>query len=214
MKHFLMRSNLALLLLFTLNTATAIAQVESSTQTNTSAPSTRALRVYFAGGSGFTKPSGEFNDAINSYVSVDGRVNASGVLELPGVFVKKTPHLWLGLLPSLVAEEYSSNYSQETTIALTHFNLDASAFWFLNADRAEGVLFRLDAGYTYLHRFERIALVDFDRYYNGMNMKASVGYALRGFSEAGFWSFNLGLFAVSAGAIQETGGDFTVGIML
>jgi hypothetical protein len=172
------------------------------------------LQIYFAGGSALTNPAGEWRDAIDSYNSLGGRSNAAGVLELPGLFIKNDSHLWLGLLPSLLAEEYSSNYKQTTSTALTHINLNASAFWFLNSHSASGWLYRFDAGFTHLHRYERNNGTNLDRYYNGVDTKASVGYALPGFSDLSFWTLNFGLFAVSAGAIQETGADFTIGIML
>ncbi len=203
-KHLLMRLILGALALLSIITSKAQAADDSE----------RALKIYFAGGTATVTAASEFRESIDAYKTQGGRDNPVGVLEIAGLYIKKADHLWLGALPSIVAEDYSSNYAQETSLALTRYNLDASAFWFLNAQKSVGVFYRADVGYSYLHRYERVNLVNFDRYYNGFNVKGELGYALRGFSDSTFWSFALGLFNVSAGAIQETGADITVGIML
>lgn len=191
----------------------SLAQNQDSTSTPL-AQSGRTLRIYFAGGSAITSPSGEYRSAIDYYKTQGGHDNATGVIELPGVYQKKDAHLWLGFLPSLIAEDDSSNYTQDTSIALSHYNFDASAIWFLDSMHAIGPLVRLDVGYSYLHRYERVNSVTRDRYYNGANIKGTVGYAWPAFSDLSFWSLNIGFFAVTAGAINETGADITVGVML
>jgi hypothetical protein len=191
----------------------AVARADETVTTSAGVASPTSLFIYLAGGSALTNPDSKFMDTADQFEAEGGRANTVGVLE-GGVFHKRSENMWFGLLPKLIAEEFSGDVTQTTSLALTHWNLNASAWWFLHRGESCGLNARLDAGYAYVHEYYMVNGVSSDAYHNGVDAKISIGYALPVFANGDFWSFNLGFFGVTAGPFSETGADITVGIML
>jgi hypothetical protein len=190
------------------------AVASDATTTEAAAPTTSNYYFYLAGGSALTNPNSAFSQTVNDFIAQGGRINTVGVIEAPGFYRKKTDQLWIGILPSFVDEEFSGNYQQTTSLAMDHFNVDASAWWFFHSPAQAGFIARVDLGYTYIHEYNAVNGVSNDSYFNGSNLKITGGYTLPIFNNGDFWSFNFGLFGVTAGSFSETGADLTVGVML
>src|SRR6185312_10847566 len=94
-------------------------------------------------------PNSEFMQTADQANAQGGRTNTVGIIE-GGIYKKRTEQLWLGFLPSLVAEEFSGNYKQASSLAVNHWNADASAWWFLNRGESCGFHARADIGFSYV----------------------------------------------------------------